>query len=150
MLWNVIPSETYLTYTWAPNPIDPAEVLILTNKSKLGELENHPLLGLFSSKGFYTLNVIRFGYNIIFQLRKKKSNKKPEGKWWWCCHMSVVTALCLTAVQRVLKLCQTTVGCYLASTYISVSVSFIKYLFTGVTITLWVLLTFLRKEDSLP
>lgn len=77
MLWNVIPSVTYSTYT-APNPVDPAEVLILTNKSKLGELKNHPLLGLFSSKVFYTLNIIRFGYNIIFQLGEKKATKNQK------------------------------------------------------------------------
>lgn len=47
----------------------------------------------------------------------------------------VTTALCLTAVRCVLKLCQTTGDQYAAFTRISVSVSFIKYLFTRVTIT---------------
>jgi len=70
-------SETCSTYT-APNPVDPAAVLILTNKSELGELQNHPLLGLFSSEVFYTLNIIRFGYNIVFQLGGGERQQKKE------------------------------------------------------------------------
>jgi len=36
-------------------------------------------LGLFSSKVFYALNIIRFGYNIIFQLGETKRTKATDG-----------------------------------------------------------------------
>lgn len=133
MLWDVILNETFLIYT-APNPVDPAEVLILTNKSKLGELENHPILGLLSSKAFYMFNIIRCGYNIIFQLGGGKCNSEKEkaSSDFIACRGggNIATCkwklLCLTAVLHVLKLCQTTVDCSLASTYISGLVSLIK------------------------
>lgn len=99
-------SEWDLLYLHSSKSIDPAEALVLTNKSKLGKLKNHPLLGLFSRKVFYTLNIIRFGYNIIFQLGKTTTTK---GNWWfyclqkrwWCCYMSDNHDCCTVCTEAV-------------------------------------------------